>query len=54
MPLTDITARQAKWSGKPNGDKLADEKGLFLLVNKSGKYWKRRCFLNRCSLNGTN
>ncbi|ABO91826.1 TPA: tyrosine-type recombinase/integrase [Aeromonas salmonicida] len=40
MPLTDITARQAKWSGKPNGDKLADEKGLFLLVNKSGKYWK--------------
>ncbi|OSM50461.1 integrase [Aeromonas salmonicida subsp. salmonicida] len=35
-----MTARQAKWSGKPNGDKLADEKGLFLLVNKSGKYWK--------------
>lgn len=40
MPLNDITARQAKWSGKPSGDKLTDEKGLFLLVNKSGKYWR--------------
>ncbi|APJ16894.1 TPA: tyrosine-type recombinase/integrase [Aeromonas hydrophila] len=40
MPLTEIAAKQAKWSGKPSGDKLADEKGLFLLINKSGKYWR--------------
>ncbi|MGL5290185.1 MAG: tyrosine-type recombinase/integrase [Aeromonas sp.] len=38
MPLSDITARQAKFTGKPQ--KLSDEKGLFLLVNKSGKYWR--------------
>lgn len=40
MPLDNITVKQATWSGKPSGDKLADEKGMFLLVNKSGKYWK--------------
>ena len=40
MSLDNITVKQAIWSGKPNGDKLADEKGMFLLVNKSGKYWK--------------
>ena len=38
MPLSDITARQAKYTGKPQ--KLSDEKGLFLLVNQSGKYWR--------------
>ncbi|MGL5522689.1 MAG: tyrosine-type recombinase/integrase [Aeromonas veronii] len=38
MPLSDITARQAKFTGKPQ--KLSDEKGLFLLVNQSGKYWR--------------
>lgn len=38
MPLSDITARQAKFNGKPQ--KLSDEKGLFLLVNQSGKYWR--------------
>ena len=38
MPLSDITARQAKYTGKPQ--KLCDEKGLFLLVNQSGKYWR--------------
>jgi len=40
MPLDNITVKQAIWSGKPSGDKLTDEKGMFLLVNKSGKYWK--------------
>lgn len=40
MPLTQVAIKQSKWSGKPNGDKLSDEKGLFLLVNQSGKYWK--------------
>ncbi|GAJ47355.1 tyrosine-type recombinase/integrase [Aeromonas salmonicida] len=38
MPLSDITARQAKFNGKQQ--KLSDEKGLFLLVNQSGKYWR--------------
>lgn len=38
MPLSDTAARQAKFNGKPQ--KLTDEKGLFLLVNQSGKYWR--------------
>ncbi|MFM5441848.1 tyrosine-type recombinase/integrase [Aeromonas enteropelogenes] len=38
MPLSDIVAKQAKFTGKSH--KLTDEKGLFLLVNKSGKYWR--------------
>ena len=40
MPLTEVAIKQSKWSGKPHGDKLSDEKGLFLLINQSGKYWK--------------
>ena len=39
MPLSDIAARNAKPEGKPR--KLADEKGLFLLVHSNGsKYWR--------------
>ncbi len=39
MALTDSAARNAKPSGKPF--KLADEKGLFLLVHPRGsKYWR--------------
>ena len=38
MPLSDTAVRQAKFNGKPK--KLSDEKGLFLLVNQSGKYWR--------------
>lgn len=38
MPLSDIAARQAKFEGKQQ--KLSDEKGLFLLVNQAGKYWR--------------
>jgi integrase len=38
MPLTDLKARKAKPAEKPY--KLADEKGLYLLVNQSGKYWR--------------
>lgn len=38
MALTDIQARKAKPSGKPY--KLFDEKGLYLLVNEAGKYWR--------------
>lgn len=38
MPLSDTTARQAKFTGKQQ--KLSDEKGLFLLITSSGKYWR--------------
>lgn len=38
MPLTDTTVRQAKYIDKPR--KLADEKGLYLLINQTGKYWR--------------
>lgn len=39
MPLTDTALRNAKPKDKPY--KLADEKGLFLLVHpNSGKYWR--------------
>ena len=37
MPLTDTAIRTAKSSEKPY--KLADEKGLFLLVNPNGSKW---------------
>jgi integrase len=36
--LTDKAARNAKAKEKPY--KLADEKGLYLLVNRAGKYWR--------------
>lgn len=38
MPLSDVQARNAKPKDKPY--KLADEKGLYLLVNSSGRYWR--------------
>jgi hypothetical protein len=38
MQLSDTAVRQAKFNGKQQ--KLSDEKGLFLLVNQSGKYWR--------------
>lgn len=39
MPLTDTAVRNAKPEAKPR--KLADEKGLFLLVHTNGsKYWR--------------
>ena len=39
MPLSDIAARNAK--PEPKQRKLADEKGLFLLVHSNGsKYWR--------------
>jgi len=38
MPLSDTAARQAKFTGKQQ--KLSDEKGLFLLITSSGKYWR--------------
>ena len=38
MPLSDTAVRNAKPSEKPR--KLADEKGLYLLVKDAGKYWR--------------
>lgn len=38
MPLTDTAIRQAKGSEKPI--KLADSDGMYLLINKVGKYWR--------------
>lgn len=38
MPLSDTAVRNAKAQKKPY--KLADEKGMYLLVNKAGKYWR--------------
>lgn len=40
MALTDTFVRQAKWSGKPAGDKHADGGGMYLLIKESGKYWR--------------
>jgi hypothetical protein len=39
MPLTDTAIRNAKPGDKPR--KLADERGLFILVTpKGGKWWR--------------
>ncbi len=38
MPLSDTAVRNARAKEKPY--KLADEKGMYLLVNKAGKYWR--------------
>lgn len=38
MPLSDPAIKKAKSADKPY--KLSDEKGLYLLVNTAGKYWR--------------
>jgi integrase len=38
MPLSDTAIRNAKPKDKPY--KLSDEKGLYLLINQTGKYWR--------------
>lgn len=38
MALTNIEIKNAKFDGKVK--KLADGRGLYLLVNKAGKYWR--------------
>ncbi|WP_041432683.1 tyrosine-type recombinase/integrase [Thiobacillus denitrificans] len=38
MALTDTAVKKAKPGDKPY--KMADEKGLYLLVNQAGKYWR--------------
>jgi hypothetical protein len=40
MALTDTFIKQAKWTGKPTGDKHSDGQGLYLHVKASGKYWR--------------
>lgn len=40
MALTDTFVKQAKWSGKPAGDKHADGKGMYLLIKEAGRYWR--------------
>lgn len=40
MALTDTFIRQIKHSGAMAGDKHTDGQGMFLLVNKAGKYWR--------------
>ncbi|MDP3514010.1 MAG: Arm DNA-binding domain-containing protein, partial [Sulfuritalea sp.] len=39
MALSDTGIRKAKFIDKPF--KLADDKGLYLLVNQQGKYWRQ-------------
>jgi len=38
MPLTNVAVQKAKVTEKPY--KLSDERGLYLLINKSGRYWR--------------
>lgn len=38
--LTDTFCKQAKCSGKPNGDKHYDGGGLYLHIKPNGKYWR--------------
>jgi hypothetical protein len=38
MPLSDTAIRNAKPKDKPY--KLTDERGLYLLINPAGKYWR--------------
>lgn len=40
MALTDTFVKNAKYSGRPAGDKHSDGGGLFLLVKSGGKYWR--------------
>lgn len=40
MALTDTFIKNTKLSDKPSGDKHTDGKGLYLLVNTVGKYWR--------------
>jgi len=40
MALTDMSAKAAKLSEGKAQDKFTDGKGMYLLVNKSGKYWR--------------
>ena len=38
MALSDVAVRNSKPTDKPR--KLSDERGLYVLVAKAGKYWR--------------
>ena len=40
MALKDTFTKNTKHSGKPAGDKHADGRGMYLLINAGGKYWR--------------
>lgn len=40
MPLTETACKNAKPKEDGSPAKYADEKGMYLLVNKTGKYWR--------------
>ncbi|MDR3066261.1 MAG: integrase arm-type DNA-binding domain-containing protein [Comamonas sp.] len=40
MPLTDTFVKQARYSGKPAGEKYSDGGGLYLHITAPGKYWR--------------
>jgi integrase len=40
MALTDTFTKNIKHSGAAAGDKHTDGGGMYLLVNKGGKYWR--------------
>ena len=40
MALTDTFVKNAKYTGASSKDKYTDGRGMYLLVNVSGKYWR--------------
>lgn len=40
MPLSDLLIRHAVYKGTPSGDKYPDLYGMYLLVTRTGKYWR--------------
>jgi hypothetical protein len=40
MPLSDLLIRHAVYQGTPSGDKYPDLYGMYLLVTRTGKYWR--------------
>ena len=40
MPLSDLFLRHAVYKGTPSGDKYPDLYGMYLLVTRTGKYWR--------------
>lgn len=38
--LTDLHIKNAKFEDKGKNWRLSDEKGLYVLITKTGKYWR--------------
>jgi hypothetical protein len=45
VALTDTFVRQVKHTGSAAGDKYADGGGMYLFVNRTGKYWRMNYLL---------